>query len=103
MKKSLGQQGAFFHKSQRYVGPLWYLPLWCNQKSKYVRCLYLNIILNAILELLESCLELESMRIQWTEEGAGTAINAMLYHYQFIPVCSQLLTENTRKVLPNSD
>lgn len=97
MKKSLGQQGVFVHKSERYVGPLWYLPWWCNQKSKYIRCLYLNIILNATLELLECCLELESMRGQCAEGGAGTAINAMLYHYQFIQVSSQLLTEDRRK------
>lgn len=88
--------GCFIHKSQRYVGPLQYLPQWCNQKSKHLRCLYLNIILNARSELLECCLEQESMRGQWAEEGAGTAINTMLYHYKFIQVSSQLLTENRR-------
>lgn len=48
-------------------------------------------------ELLQCCLELESMRGQWVEERAGTAINAMLYHYKFIQVSSQLLTEDRRK------
>lgn len=55
------------------------------------------MILSAILELLECCLELESLNGQWAEEGAATAINAMLYHYQFIQVSSQLLAEDRRK------
>lgn len=42
-------------------------------------------------------MELESLSGQWAEEGAGTAINAMLYHYQFMQASSQLLAEDRRK------